>query len=83
MRSWLPLLWEGAEPSPVHPPGRCQVLHTAMAGMGATISLGTGLSCFTDHGICSSETICLAHECPLQAVSDRAIGHATGTMAHA
>jgi hypothetical protein len=48
MRSWLPPLREVAEPSPVYPPGRCQVLHTAMAGMGATISLGTGLSCLAD-----------------------------------
>ena len=46
-----------------------------------TISLGTGLSCFVDHSICGSETICLVRECPLQTVSDRAIGHATGTMA--
>jgi len=45
-----------------------------------TISLGTGLSCFADHSICSSEIICLVRECPLQTVSDRAIGHATGTM---
>ena len=44
-----------------------------------TISLGTGLSCFADHSICSSKAICLARECPLQTVSDRAIGHATGT----
>lgn len=42
MRSWLPPLREG--PSRVHPPSRCQVLHTAMVGMGATISLRTGLS---------------------------------------
>src|SRR6516165_2138580 len=45
-----------------------------------TISLGTGLSCFADHSICSSETICLVRESPLQTVLDRAIGHATGTM---
>jgi hypothetical protein len=44
-----------------------------------TISLGTGLSCFADHGICSSETIYIVRECPLQTVSDRPIGHATGT----
>jgi hypothetical protein len=44
-----------------------------------TISLGTGLSCIADHSICSSEPICLVRECPLQTVSDRAIGHATGT----
>jgi hypothetical protein len=39
-----------------------------MAGMGATISLGTGLSCFPDHTISSSETIYLVRECPLQTV---------------
>jgi len=44
-----------------------------------TISLGTGLSCLADHSICSSETICVDRECPLQTVSDRPIGHATGT----
>ena len=43
---------------------------------GPTISLGTGLSCPVDYGICSSETICLAHECPLQTASDRGKGHA-------
>jgi hypothetical protein len=46
-----------------------------------TISLGTGLSCLADHSICSSETICVDRECPLQTVSDRPIGHATGTSA--
>jgi hypothetical protein len=44
-----------------------------------TISLGTGLSYFSDHSICSSETICLVRGCPLQTASDRAVGHATGT----
>jgi hypothetical protein len=44
-----------------------------------TISLGTGLSCLADHSICSSETICVARECPLQTISDRPTGHATGT----
>jgi len=29
-----------------------------------TISLGTGLSCLADHGICSSETIYIVRECP-------------------
>lgn len=46
-----------------------------------TISLGTGLSCFPYHSICSSEAICLVRECPLQTVSDRAVGHGTGTPA--
>jgi hypothetical protein len=46
-----------------------------------TISLGSGLSCFADHSICSSETIWLVRECPLQTVSTRGIGHATGTPA--
>jgi hypothetical protein len=44
-----------------------------------TISLGTGLSCLADHSICSSETICVVRECPLQTVSGRPIGHVTGT----
>jgi hypothetical protein len=44
-----------------------------------TISLGTGLSRFADHSICSSEAVYLARECPLQTVSDRAIGHVAGT----
>ena len=42
-----------------------------------TISLGTGLSCFPDHSICSSKAICPVRECPLKTVSDRAIGHAS------
>jgi hypothetical protein len=46
-----------------------------------TISLGTGLSCLADHSICSSETICVVRECPLQTVSGRPIGHATSTSA--
>jgi hypothetical protein len=46
-----------------------------------TTSLGTGLSCFADHSICSSDTICLVRECPLHTVSDRAVEHATGTPA--
>jgi hypothetical protein len=33
-----------------------------------TISLGTGLSCVADHSICTSETIYLVRECPLQIV---------------
>ena len=34
-----------------------------------TISLGTGLSCFPDHSICSSKAICPVRECPLKTVS--------------
>jgi hypothetical protein len=45
-----------------------------------TISLGTGLSRFADHTICSSGPIRLVRECPPQTASDRAIGHATGTV---
>jgi hypothetical protein len=60
-----------------------QLVHVWSAGsqLRRTISLGTGLSCFPDHSICSSEAICLVRECPPQTISDRAIGHATGTPA--
>jgi hypothetical protein len=51
-----------------------------VAGTGRTISLGTGLSRFADQTICSSGPIRLVRECPLQTASDRAIGHATGTV---
>ena len=78
MRSWLPPLREGAEPSPVHPPGRCQVLHTAMAGMGATISLGTGLSCLADRCVPAQPLSSVVRECP-QYRFNSSIGHATGT----
>ena len=44
-----------------------------------TISLGTSLSCFADHSVCSSEPYSPVRECPLRTVSDRGIGHATGT----
>jgi hypothetical protein len=44
-----------------------------------TISLGTGLSCYANHSICSPEAIYLVRECPPQTASDHAIGHATGT----
>jgi hypothetical protein len=54
--------------------------HTTRVIANWTISLGTGLSCFADHSVCSSEIICLVRECPPQTASDRAIGHVTGTL---
>jgi hypothetical protein len=42
--------------------------HTTRVIANWTISLGTGLSCFADHSVCSSEIICLVRECPPQTV---------------
>ena len=75
----------GSRPSAVPPAGPQPFSSLVTSGpqtcQRLTISLGTGLSYSVNHNICRSAAICAVRECPLQTVSDRTIGHATGTLA--